>query len=101
MTIRDYIRTQSAQTYIDRFENSFEDYVDELGGIITTAGPAAAKPVVQALINAYHELGKEIGVYCIPHFNTLMMFIRITGASLEHSGENENLNILRSSIPSE
>jgi hypothetical protein len=42
MTIRDHIRTQSAQAYIDRFENSFENYVDELGGIITTAGPAAA-----------------------------------------------------------
>ncbi|MBS0351603.1 MAG: hypothetical protein JSR33_10565, partial [Proteobacteria bacterium] len=81
--------------------NSFEDYVDELGGIIATVGPVKAKPVVQALINAYHELRKGIEAYRIPHFNTLMMFIKITGASLEHSGENESLKILQSSIPSE
>lgn len=101
MTIYDNIRVQSAQTYIDRFENSFEDYVDELGGIIATAGTVAAKPIVQALINAYHELGKEINAYRVPHFNTLMMFIKITGASLEHSGKNESLSILQSSIPPE
>lgn len=101
MAIHDDIRIQSAQHYIDRFENSFEDYVDELAGIVATANPELLRPAVQALINAYHELGKEISPIYIPHFNTLMMFVKITGARLEHSGENENLTILRSSIPSE
>jgi hypothetical protein len=100
MNLPDSIRVQSAQAYINRFENSFEEYVNQLAGIIASAGSVAAKPAVQALVNAYHEMGKEIGG-CTPHFNTLMMFIKITGASLERSEENENLNILATPMGSQ
>lgn len=100
MKLHEHIHIESAKAYIEKFESSFDEYVDSLAGIIITSGPETAKSVVQALVNSYHDLGKGVGPLEIPHFNTLMMLAKITGATLEHSTENESLNILKPTNPS-
>jgi hypothetical protein len=95
MALLNRIKEQEATHYISEFENRFESYVECLALLIVQKDPASVKPCVQALINSYHELGKEISPINIPHFNTLMMFLKITGASLGRTNENESLNILK------
>ncbi|WP_373991913.1 hypothetical protein [Duganella sp. BuS-21] len=88
----------SAEAYVDRFENHLEDYVGDVASVIVLSGTAAAaKHSIQALVNAYHDLGRKISPLTAQtpaHFNILQMFVLITGASLEHSGQNEGLKIL-------
>jgi hypothetical protein len=95
-----HIARCSAEHYVDKFENNFIEYVGGIASVIYFSGPAAAKPAVQVLVNAYHELGLNIFLrsqLTSSHVNTLHMFVLITGASLEHSGENESLKILEQS----
>lgn len=96
--INQHARRLAAESYVDRFENRFEDYVGGVATVIHLHGSAtAARPTIQALVNAYHDLGREVSpLHLSPsHFNTLRMFVLITGASLEHSGEDEGLNIIK------
>lgn len=100
MKLHEHIHSESVKACIESFESSFAEYVDRLAGIVITSGPELAKPVVQALVNAYHDRGEGVGPVEIPNFNTLTMFVKITGATLERSSENENLNILKPTRPS-
>jgi len=100
MKLHNHIQIESVKAYIESFESSFEAYVDRLAGIVITSGPEAARPEIQALVNAYHDSGKGVGPVEIPNFNTLVMLAQITGASLERSSENESLNILKPISPS-
>jgi len=96
--INDHTRRLAAQEYVDQFEHHFENYVGGVASVIHLRGDAAfAKPIIQTLVNAYHDLGIAITPLRLPsaHLNTLHMFVLITGASLEHSGEDESLNILK------
>ncbi|SDG83474.1 MULTISPECIES: hypothetical protein [unclassified Duganella] len=86
-----------AEYYVDWFENRFEEYVGDFARVIVLNGQATVgRPMIQALVNAYHDLGYGITPLRLSpaHINTLHMLVLITGASLEHSGENEGLNIL-------
>ena len=86
MTLREHIATESAKYYIALFEEEFVDYVDQLAGIVAVGSPVDAKPAVQQLVDAYRSV-KKWGPVEIPHFNTLVMLIKITGASEQHSSE--------------
>ena len=102
-TLAEHLKRTSAESYVDRFENEFDNYVNGIASVIVLNGAtAAAKPAIQALVNAYHDLGKSPSPLTVPssaHFNTLQMFILITGASLAHSGEDESLKILEQARP--
>ncbi|MBC3883759.1 hypothetical protein [Undibacterium griseum] len=87
-------QNDAAHSYISRFEEDFATYIDEIASIIVQTDPSAGKHPIQALVNAYHDLGKTLGPTEIPNFNTLTMLVRITGATMEHSGQNESLAIL-------
>lgn len=100
MTLRDQLYIESATAYIERFESRFEEYVNELAGLYYVSGPEAAKPAVQALVNAYHDLYKGTCPVQVRNYNTLMMLVKITGATPERSSENESLNILKLKSPS-
>jgi hypothetical protein len=100
MTLRDQLHIESATAYIERFESRFEEYVNDLAGVFDESGPEAAKPAVQALVNAYHDLCKGVGPVEVRNYNTLVMLVTITGATLERSSENESLNILKLKSPS-
>lgn len=88
MNLSEHIATESMKAYIARFEHEFADYVDQLAGIVVVGNPGDAKPVVQQLVNAYRSANKW-GAVEIPRFNTLMMLIKITGASEQHSGKTD------------
>lgn len=94
----EHSRRTSAEHYVNQFENHFNEYVGGIASVIFLNGTTtAAKPMIQALVNSYHELGRSISPLTVPtssHFNTLQMFVLITGASLEHSGEDESLKII-------
>lgn len=92
-------RRMSAEHTVDRFENHFNVYIGEVADIIILGGAAsAAKNVIQLLVNSYHDLGRIISPLTLPtpsHFSTLKMFVLITGANLQHSGDDESLKILQ------
>jgi hypothetical protein len=81
--------------YINNFENNFVKWVEGLSGIVAAGGEVQdMRPAVQTLVNAYHEEKGGLGPVEAPNFNTLHLFISISGASKDHSGENESLKIL-------
>lgn len=88
MTLSEHIAAEATKAYIARFENDFVNYVDRLALIVAVGDPVDARPAVQQLVNSYRSLRKW-GAAEIPHFNTLMMLIKITGASEQHSGKTE------------
>ncbi|MBB5610584.1 MULTISPECIES: hypothetical protein [unclassified Janthinobacterium] len=96
-TLSEHLKRTSAESYVERFENEFDNYVGGIASVIALSGTAAARPSIQALVNAYHDLGRIPSPLTVPspaHFSTLQMFVLITGASLAHSGEDESLKIL-------
>lgn len=81
--------------YINNFENNFVEWVEGLSRIVAAGGEVQdMRPEVQALVNAYHEEKSGLGPVEAPNFNTLHLFISISGASKDHSGENESLKNL-------
>lgn len=89
------IKSEVNKYYIQKFEENFPEWVEDLSRIVTTGGDVSSlRAPVQALVNAYHEEHGKISPVDIPRFNTLMLFIMISGASDQHSGRNESLEIL-------
>jgi hypothetical protein len=89
--------------YINKFENNFVEWVEGLSRIFTSKGEGEGevqdmRPAVQTLVNAYHEEKGGLGPVEVPNFNTLSLFISISGASKEHSLNNESLKNLESVI---
>ncbi len=81
--------------YINDFEKNFVEWVEGLSRIVAAGGEVQdMRSTIQALVNAYHEENNGLDPAEVPNFNTLYLFISISGASNEHSGENENLKIL-------
>ncbi len=96
-SLAEHHQRMNAESHVEQFENEFLEYVGEIASLIVQGGTAtAAKPSIQALVNSYHDLGREISPISMSssHHNTLLMFVALTGAKLEHSGENETLNNL-------
>ncbi len=96
-SLLEHFRVMGADNIIDEFENNFENYIDGLSLLIVMGGIEKIKPVIQSLVNAYHER-KEGCSPIQPHYNTLMMLVKITGASLKHSGENESQKIMETGL---
>ncbi|MGK5024846.1 hypothetical protein [Janthinobacterium sp. RB2R34] len=82
MSLSDHLKAEATKAYIASFENEFVDFIDRLAGIVAVGDAADARPIVQQLVNAYRT-EKKWGAVEIPHFNTLIMLIKITGASEE------------------
>ncbi|MCU6501995.1 hypothetical protein LPN04_29805 [Rugamonas sp. A1-17] len=96
-SLAEHLQRMDAESHVERFENEFLEYVGGIASVIVLSDTAAtAKPSIQALVNSYHDLGREISPLYMTasHYNTLRMFVALTGAQLEHSGENESLKIL-------
>ena len=93
------IQSEANKYYIDKFEQHFSDWVESLSAVIASGGDLALlKSPVQALVNAYCEKNGSLSPVQIPKFNTLKFFIIVSGASDQHSGKNESLEILTSAI---
>lgn len=91
------IQNEANRHYIQKFEEDFSDWVEDLSKIVTAGGDfSQLKSPVQALVNAYHEKFGSLSPVEIPKFNTLKFFIMVSGASDQHSGKNESLEILTS-----
>lgn len=81
--------------YINSFEEDFETWVNQKSSIaIGEFGAETLKPAVQALVNEYHEVKGAFSPVDIPNFNTLKFFVSFSGASEEHSNQNESIKIL-------
>ncbi len=88
------IQSEANKHYIQKFEEHFSEWVEDLSKIITSGGDISLlKSPVQALVNAYHEKFGSLSPVEIPKFNTLQFFIIVSGASDQHSGKNESLEI--------
>ena len=85
--------------YIESFEGGFSTWVEDKARVVTSGNNVKdLKAPVQALVNAYHDEKGGLDPVQIPNFNTLQLFILVSGASKSHSGENESLNILDSAM---
>ncbi len=94
-TFIESLRNLENKRTIERFEKKFPEWVDEICGVVAKNKRfERLKPIVQLLVNAYHEEKGGIDPIKVRNFNTLKVFISISGASENHSGENEGLNIL-------
>ncbi|MGR5165421.1 hypothetical protein ACPV4X_26465 [Vibrio owensii] len=87
--------------YISDFEDNFENWVETKSRLFCVSGGKLQelKAPIQALVNAYHDERGELSPAFIPNFNTLKLFISISGASVECSNDNESLSNMEVAKP--
>ena len=87
-------RELESKSAIKEFENNFEHWVNEKSSIMISNSyePDDLKHVVQGLVNAYIDIrGSFDSMSVHNNIETLMLFIKLTGASECHSNQNESL----------
>jgi hypothetical protein len=88
------VKEASDLYYIERFEDNFEEWIEGLSRIVASGGDLKdLKSPVQAVVNAYHDVKGGLSPVDVRNLNTLKLFVLVSGASENHSGSYESLNM--------
>jgi hypothetical protein len=98
--LTDHIQSERINSYINQYENEFEDWLAGIAACYTSNEPdtIAARHIVQNIVNCYYEEKGKFSPDVVPRFTILHMLIKLTGASTTHSANDEMNDLLQATI---